>query len=100
MRAGSVNLPIENFSKVLVLGSSGQLASSFRALTKLDARFKFFPKESLTRWPDAENAIADYAPDFIINCCAYTAVEKAEVEPKFLLRTEREFCVQTRAAQY
>jgi dTDP-4-dehydrorhamnose reductase len=71
--------------KVLLFGSNGQVGSACRqafegegfeliALTRSDADFS--DPESVYE------AVIKYAPGFVINACAYTAVDKAESEPE------------------
>ena len=70
---------------ILVTGSNGQLGSELRELSVLhpDDMFTFIARNEL----DLSNATAiqtwflDKTFDVIINCAAYTAVDKAESEP-------------------
>ncbi len=68
--------------RVLVSGGKGQLGSEFPAFTN-DSRecialgsdaFNICSSDSINR------ALTEYQPDVIINCAAYTAVDKAEQE--------------------
>lgn len=74
--------------RVLVLGKSGQLATQFRALSNHDANFEYVPKEIISNSnpTELEALIANFRPNTVINCCAYTRVDKAE--------TDREICFQ------
>lgn len=70
--------------KILVTGSNGQLGSELKDLASQHADFDFV---FLTRaeLPLNDNAVlakavAERQPDFVINCAAYTAVDKAESE--------------------
>ena len=80
--------------RVYVFGSEGQVARSLR--------------EAASKWPDVimgngvrpdvdilrpdliERALADFAPDIVINPAAYTAVDRAETEPDIALATNRD----------
>lgn len=71
--------------KILVTGANGQLGSEIKQLsTKNDYNFEFIDREEL----DLNNlgSIGQFLnisnPNFIINCAAYTAVDKAEDEPE------------------
>jgi dTDP-4-dehydrorhamnose reductase len=70
--------------KIVVTGSNGQLGSE---LKELAPQFPFFDFQFFTRAElslnDSEaiaNAVASHRPDIVINCAAYTAVDKAEME--------------------
>jgi dTDP-4-dehydrorhamnose reductase len=70
---------------VLVTGANGQLGSEIRQLSDLatDFSFSFVTRDEL----DLSDSVAiqswfgDKSYDVIINCAAYTAVDKAESEP-------------------
>lgn len=64
---------------ILVTGGSGQLGTAVRAILP-DAAYP--PREMLDlAAPDTlESIVADFSPDAIINCAAYTAVDRAEAE--------------------
>ncbi|AGY76827.1 dTDP-4-dehydrorhamnose reductase [Clostridium autoethanogenum] len=81
--------------KVLITGGKGQLAgqlekilvsgkSEIGALDKVysDAEVRFPSREELdiTKLNDVRNFITGYAPDIIINCAAYTNVDKCETD--------------------
>jgi dTDP-4-dehydrorhamnose reductase len=65
---------------VLVLGSSGQLASHLKALLP-DAQFWGRDTFDLRQPGGLSLAIERAEPNFIINSAAYTAVDKAEADP-------------------
>jgi len=70
---------------ILVTGGNGQLGQSIQSLEKelgngntyiyLDA-----DKLDITNEEQIEAAVNEYKPAFIVNCAAYTAVDKAETE--------------------
>lgn len=70
--------------KILVTGSKGQLGSELQLLAPnyQDMKFIFHDVDTLDITTETEvNTIFDQLkPDFIINCAAYTAVDKAETE--------------------
>ncbi|ADK13616.1 dTDP-4-dehydrorhamnose reductase [Clostridium ljungdahlii] len=81
--------------KVLITGGKGQLAGQLRkilvsgkseigALDKVysDAEVRFPNKRELdiTKLADVRNFVTDYAPSIIINCAAYTNVDKCETD--------------------
>jgi dTDP-4-dehydrorhamnose reductase len=69
---------------ILVTGSNGQLGSELRALSSLypQYNFQFFSREELPiDEPETVRRIFDQVhPAYLINCAAYTAVDKAESE--------------------
>ena len=70
--------------KILVTGSNGQLGNEFRLLAPAYPDFSFIFTDvaelDITREPDIETLVKEEAPDAVINCAAYTAVDKAEQE--------------------
>ena len=69
---------------ILVTGSNGQLGSELRALSSLypQYQFQFFSREAFPiDEPETVRRILDQVhPDYLVNCAAYTAVDKAESE--------------------
>lgn len=73
-----------NSKKIIVTGSNGQLGSELKELAAVHPSFTFV---FLTRneMPLDDNAaiqrtLQQQQPDYVINCAAYTAVDKAESE--------------------
>lgn len=70
--------------KILVTGSNGQLASELKELSTSypDYDFYFFTRTelSLESNESIRKTMAEVQPDYVINCAAYTAVDKAESE--------------------
>ena len=72
--------------RVFVTGADGQIARSIREAAAADAGFvvgcfarpEFDLARPETVWP----AVEAFAPDLVVNCAAYTAVDKAEAEPE------------------
>ncbi len=69
---------------ILVTGSNGQLGSELRELAPLFPQYKFcffFRAElPVTSREEVEQTFARVRPQYVINCAAYTAVDKAETE--------------------
>lgn len=80
-------------SKVLVLGKSGQLASELRVLKKDAPGYTFVGKEEIDAFsPNAcLQVIEKVRPEFVINCMAYTAVDRAESEREACNKLNRDF---------
>ena len=72
--------------KVLITGSNGQLGSEIKELAsnykKLDFVFKDLPELDICDFEALQAFISDYSINTVINCAAYTAVDKAEDDPE------------------
>jgi dTDP-4-dehydrorhamnose reductase len=72
--------------KVLVIGSDGQLGLEFQKISNsYDFLYWFFSTIKtldLSRLDTISSFLNDINPSIIINCAAYTSVDKAESEPK------------------
>lgn len=70
--------------KILVTGSNGQLGSELRVLAQAHPDYHFIFTDvaelNITSEPDIEMLVELEQPAAIINCAAYTAVDKAEME--------------------
>ena len=70
--------------KILVTGANGQVGREFRSLTTdtLDQMI-FISRRDLdfANRDQILDVLAANSPDVVINCAAYTAVDKAETEP-------------------
>ena len=68
--------------RVLITGSNGQLGSEIKELAanykKLDFIFKDLPELDICNFEVLQAFIIDYDINIVINCAAYTAVDKAE----------------------
>ena len=69
---------------ILVTGENGQLGSELKALKKKYKNYNFYFKDveslDITNFLLVDEYFATNKIDFIINCAAYTAVDKAEEE--------------------
>jgi len=77
---------MKKIKKILVTGSTGQLGQSLKSLRKNFHDYKFVWANSQKLNFEDKKAIENFFEhetfDIIINCAAYTAVDKAESEPK------------------
>lgn len=79
--------------KTLVLGASGQLGQCLKAVaSKRNINTLDFPDETIGNILDLEGLrtlFSEKKPDFVINCAAYTAVDKAEDEVELCRRINK-----------
>jgi dTDP-4-dehydrorhamnose reductase len=71
--------------KILILGSAGQLAQEFIKVLSEQVFTYFAPREeesSISDFKQINRLIEKIAPDIIINCAAYNAVDAAEDDPE------------------
>jgi dTDP-4-dehydrorhamnose reductase len=70
--------------KILITGSKGQLGSEIKSLAgefpSLNCIYTDLPELDITNEGDIEGFFHKEKPEIIINCAAYTAVDKAEEE--------------------
>ncbi len=82
--------------KILVLGANGQLGQEFRYLASenKDIDFVFFGRDEvdICSEDDVLRIIDENKPNFVINCAAYTAVDKAEAEVDQCFSINRDAC--------
>ncbi|HSH20600.1 MAG TPA: sugar nucleotide-binding protein, partial [Draconibacterium sp.] len=68
--------------KILITGAYGQLGNEINSLTYKYPKWQFLFTDVDTLDITDENAVKLYLeenkPDFVVNCAAYTAVDKAE----------------------
>ncbi len=75
--------------KILVTGANGQLGSEIRLLSgNYNHEFLYtdIDETDLSERDSALSFLARVNPDIVINCAAYTAVDKAEEEPDIALK--------------
>jgi dTDP-4-dehydrorhamnose reductase len=74
----------EQMKKIIVIGSKGQLGNEFQELEKQYSSFQFFfydvEEMDIVNKDLVEKGIREVKPDYLINCAAYTAVDKAETD--------------------
>lgn len=95
-----------NKIKVLVTGSKGQLGSEINAISsnfsKLDITYTDIEELDITDTVAVDKYIKVLQPKYIVNCAAYTAVDKAEqdielsnkinsIAPSILAKTAKEY---------
>jgi dTDP-4-dehydrorhamnose reductase len=72
--------------KILVTGATGQLGSELKVLSESYSQFEWVfadrTQASLDNIKLLEEQLEAIQPDIILNCGAYTAVDKAETEPE------------------
>ena len=66
--------------KILILGSAGQLGASFQKEYEGEAVFFNHSNLDICNYDDLENKLTSLKPNVIINCAAYTNVDKSENE--------------------
>lgn len=68
--------------KILITGSNGQLGSEMKVISALYPEYQFLYTDvaelDLTNAQAVESFFAENKPDAVVNCAAYTAVDKAE----------------------
>ena len=68
--------------KLLITGANGQLGREMRALLDGDGRFDptytDVDELDITNREAVDHFIDMFRPDYIVNCAAYTAVDRAE----------------------
>lgn len=71
-------------SRVVITGANGQLGKEFSKqlseIATIDAISLDSRRLDISLAPEVETLIASLKPDLVINCAAYTAVDKAETE--------------------
>ncbi len=80
--------------KILVTGANGQLGSSIRFVSKNIGEFSFdytdLNELNICNPSNVEDYVKLTTPNYIINCAAYTQVDKAESEPELCFKLNAE----------
>ncbi len=78
--------------KVVVTGKGGQLASQFESLKGFDPNWTFLSEQELdiTNKSSVSSFFKSHTFDLVINCAAYTAVDKAEDEEELAFMVNAE----------
>lgn len=76
--------------KILVTGSNGQLGNEIRELAGRYPQYQFMFTDvaelDITNEDAVQELFASFSPEALINCAAYTAVDKAETEREMAFR--------------
>lgn len=71
-------------TKVLVTGANGQLGSEIRVLVnsfpEMEFAFTDVAELDITNPEKVADFLASFQPDYLVNCAAYTNVDKAEID--------------------
>ena len=80
--------------KILITGANGQLGNEIQKLAFIYPLLKFFPTDvdtlNLCNKRDIESFLHDNPIDYIVNCAAYTAVDKAEEDAGICYQINRD----------
>ena len=75
---------VASTKNILVTGANGQLGTEIRGFLNSYPHFNFiftdFQELDITNAESVEKALDALKPAFLLNCAAYTAVDKAEQE--------------------
>ena len=76
--------------KVLITGAQGQVGNEFRFLSFTHPQFRFMFTDvddlDITKPKQVLNFFKKHTPQYVVNCAAYTAVDKAETDVKLATR--------------
>ncbi len=85
---------MESKQKILITGSNGQLGKELKRLENSFSQFNFIflSREDLPihHYELVRNFFKGYQPQFLINCAAYTAVDRAESEKELAFQVNGE----------
>ena len=73
---------------IVVLGAGGQLGQTFRQILRAEESVAFADRSAIDLRDDQKilDGLNAKAPSIVINCAAYTAVDRAEDEPELAHR--------------
>jgi dTDP-4-dehydrorhamnose reductase len=79
--------------RILITGANGQLGKSFKEIAKTSNHFFLFTdidELDITDFNQVDIFFRGNKPDFLINCAAYTAVDRAETDEKMAFLLNRD----------
>jgi len=78
--------------KILIAGAGGQLGKNLSEISQLSYDIFALDRQALdiTDFQSVEKVISEIHPDCVINAAAYTAVDKAEIEPEQAFNVNRD----------
>jgi len=80
--------------KILITGANGQLGNEIQKLASVYPLLEFFPTDvdtlNLCNREDIESFLIKNPMDYIVNCAAYTAVDKAEDDVEICYKINRD----------
>jgi len=81
-------------TNILITGSNGQLGNEMRIVSEKYPDYQYFFTDieelDITNKTAIDNFVAQNKIDFIVNCAAYTAVDKAENDVEFCYKLNRD----------
>ena len=89
-----VSTPSGDGGKILITGANGQLGSELKEISEQHTQYQFvFLSKDELDISNGEKTLSVFkntSPDFCINCAAYTAVDKAEIEKEAAYKINKE----------
>ncbi len=80
--------------KILITGGYGQLGNELKELAEQKSEWKFIFTDvdtlDITNEPAVSSCFQENRPDFIVNCAAYTAVDRAETDEELARKINAE----------
>ena len=78
--------------KILITGAGGQLGKNLSGISQLSYDVFALDRQALdiTDFQSVEKVLSEIHPDCVINAAAYTAVDKAEIEPEPAFNVNRD----------
>ena len=69
---------------ILICGAAGQVGNEFRFLASTHPQFSFIFTDvaelDITKLQETVNFMKKHTPQYVVNCAAYTAVDRAETD--------------------
>ena len=80
--------------KILITGANGQLGNELQKIASIYPHLEFFPTDidtlNLCNKEEVKSFLNKISPEYIVNCAAYTAVDKAEDEIEMCYQINRD----------